>query len=253
MFYDLQKASIWKRASAFLFDVILLCILSLGIAFLLASVLGFDTYNDSLNASKAQYEAAYGISFDLTPDEQAALTEEEMAVYMEANQAMNADEQVVYAYNMVINLTLLIGTFSILAGFMVIEFAVPLMLGDGRTLGKKIFGVAVMKTNGVRINTVSLFIRTLLGKFTIETMIPLLVLFMMFWGTIGIIGPAVIFTLLIVQLALVITSQNNSMIHDFLSSTVVVDYASQLIFPSDQALVDYQKRIAAENAQQQPY
>ena len=40
MIYDLQKASMWKRVSAWLFDTILLSIVAVGFAFLLSTILG---------------------------------------------------------------------------------------------------------------------------------------------------------------------------------------------------------------------
>ena len=38
-----------------------------------------------------------------------------------------------------------------------------------------------------------------------------------------------------------------------MAGTVAVDYASQTIFPSTEALVEYKKRIAAERAARSPY
>ena len=45
---DLQKANIWKRISAYLFDVIILGMVAVGVAFLLSSVLKYDQYNRTL-------------------------------------------------------------------------------------------------------------------------------------------------------------------------------------------------------------
>ena len=42
MIYDLQKASMWKRISAFLCDLIVFCIVAVGVAFLLSTILGID-------------------------------------------------------------------------------------------------------------------------------------------------------------------------------------------------------------------
>ena len=59
MGYDLQKASVYKRAAAWLFDAILISILAVGIAFLLSALLGFDGYSDTVSAAYAKYEEAY--------------------------------------------------------------------------------------------------------------------------------------------------------------------------------------------------
>ena len=110
-----------------------------------------------------------------------------------------------------------------------------------------------MKTNGVKINSVSLFVRTVLGKFTIETMVPLLLIMMMFWGAIGIVAPLVIFGILVVEIALMISSKTGATIHDTLAQTVTVDIHSQLIFGSESELMDYKKRTHEEMVRKQSY
>ena len=45
---DLQKASMLKRISAFILDVILLAVAITGFAFFLSAVTGYDSYNESL-------------------------------------------------------------------------------------------------------------------------------------------------------------------------------------------------------------
>jgi len=66
----------------------------------------------------------------------------------------------------------------------------------------------------------------------------------------GIVGPAVIFGILALQLILMIMTDTNSAIHDILSDTVTVDLASQMIFSSEQELLAYKKK-AAENVSRQ--
>ena len=61
MMYDLQKASIWKRASAFLFDVILLSVAAVGFAFIISAVTGYDGYTKELDGIYAAAEEKYGV------------------------------------------------------------------------------------------------------------------------------------------------------------------------------------------------
>jgi len=56
MYTDLQKASIWKRISAALLDVIFLSIVVAFFAMLLSSALGFDRYDAALDECYAKYE-----------------------------------------------------------------------------------------------------------------------------------------------------------------------------------------------------
>ena len=126
-------------------------------------------------------------------------------------------------------------------------------LGSGRTLGKKIFGLGLMRTEGVKISNVSLFIRTILGKYAIEIMIPVLIVLMLYWGTIGIVGPIVLGLILIVQLVVMITTRTNSLIHDLLADTVVIDYASQMIFDSREEMIAFKEKAHREAVAHQTY
>ena len=253
MMNDLQKADMWKRISAWLFDVILLGILIVGAASLLSGVLKFDSYNQTVDESYAKYESQFGIVFDITEEEYNAMTAEEAARYNAAYEALVADDEAMYAYNMLVNLTLLITTISILIGYAVLELAVPLMLGNGQTLGKKIFAIGVMRTDGVKLTTVQLFIRTVLGKYTIETMIPALIVIMLMFNAIGILGTVILGLILLLQVILLIATKTNSAIHDLLAGTVTVDISSQMIFPDTDALIAHKKKIAAEEAARKEY
>lgn len=253
MTYDIQKASITKRISAFLFDSILTGIVIVAVALLLSWLLGYDGYDADLKEAYDTYEKQYGINFEITQEEYLALSEDERADYDDAYAALVADTDAMYNYNMVINLTLLMITGGVLLGIMMIEFVVPMLLGNGQTLGKKIFGIALIRQDGVKLNTMQLFARTVLGKFTLETMLPVYMLIMIFFNAIGGIGLIVIAGIGLLQLILLVVTRNNQLLHDLLAGTVAVDMASQMIFKTTDDLIAYQKRVAAEKATRQPY
>lgn len=253
MSYDLQKASVLKRVSAYILDAILLLILITGVAFVLSAALNYNSWNAKVSDSYARYEAQYGVSLGITEAEYQALPEAEQAVYDAAFEALNADQEAVKAYNMLVNLTLIIISFSVLLAYLGLEFAVPLLFGNGQTVGKKVFGIGLIKTNGVRINTVALFVRTVLGKFAIETMIPVLMILLMLLGTVGLLGPVIVIGIWLVQLVMLITSSTNSLIHDALSHTVAVDMASQMFFASELELIAYKQRRHEEMVSKKPY
>ena len=253
MVYDLQKANTWKRVSAWLFDVILTAILAVGISVLLSGLLGYDRTSQQVEETYAKYANEYGINFDISQSEYQALTQEEQQRFEVATRAMNADTQAVEAYNRLVRLTLLITTLSILFALLIWEFFIPLRLGDGQTLGKKIFGLCLMRSDKVKVNNLQLFARCVLGKFAIETMIPVYIIEMIFWGTMGLVGPIVLFVLLIAQCVSIIATQTNSAIHDLIAVTVVVDRNSQMIFRTSEDLIEYQKQVAAELAARATY
>ncbi len=253
MIFDLQKASMWKRISAFLFDFILLGIAVVGFAFLISAMVGFDKHNTALDNAYAKYEAEYGIVFDITEEEYIQMSETQLQAWNDAYNALIKDQDAMYSYNMVVNLTLVISTLAILLAYLVLEFAVPIKLGNGQTLGKKIFGVAVMRTDGVKVTAPLMFIRTILGKFTIETMIPVLIGVMIFFNMIGIVGMLILGLILLLQIILMIATYTNSCIHDVLAKTVAVDLASQMIFENEEEMIAYKNKVHAEKVARQTY
>ncbi len=269
---DLQKASMMKRVSAWLLDAILFCVLAAGCFWAISAITGYDGHSAKLEEYYTQYETEFGVTFDflslgvdaLTEAEREAynaMTEAEQSAYREsytqacndAYQAMIANDDMVYTYNLVLQLTVLMLCIGIFLARLLLDFVVPLLFGNGQTVGKKIFSLAVMRTGSIRISAVSLFIRTILGKYAIETMIPAFIVTMWLLGIMGIGGTIIVAVLMLAQLILVITTPTNALIHDKLADTVVVEMSSQMIFHSQEDKVAYQKMMAAEQADQQTY
>ena len=253
MIYDLQRASMLKRISAWLLDAILLCIVATLMAFLLSAVLNYDSYSAQLDARYAYYEEHYGVTRSLTQAQVDAMTPEELANVEAASRALSEDTEAIYAYNMMLQLTILVTSLGILLAYIILEFTVPMVLGHGRTIGKRIFGLGVMYQNGVRVNGVGLFIRTVLGKYAIETMIPVMMVLMLFFGAIGMVGWLIVGAIVIVQVVLLVFTRERCMIHDKLANTVAIDFASQMIFNTLDDLIAYKQKVAAEKAASQTY
>lgn len=250
---ELQKASMWKRISAFLFDVIMLGIVAVLLGWGLSALLNYDSYSRIVTDSYTRYSEEYGVDLRLTQKEYEALPEEEARKVDAGFAALNADGNALRANQMMLQLSVMIISLGFFFAYLIMEFFIPLKLGTGQTLGKKIFGIGLMKTDGVKVNGVTLFIRAILGKYAIETMVPVLIILMIYWGTIGVVGPAVIFLILIVEAVVMISTRTNSLIHDLLANTVVIDAASQRIFDSPEARAAYKAKIAAELAERQEY
>ncbi len=250
---DIQKASILKRISAYILDVILFAIIAVGIGSLMSVILAYDSNNDKLTGIYNKYETQYGIKFDISVDEYEKYTEAERENYNKAYEALVNDAEAIYTYNLVINLTLVITSVSILIAYIILEFIVPVILKNGQTVGKKIFGIALVRADGVKVNNMMLFVRAVLGKYTIETMVPVLIIIMVFFNSVGIVGPIVLGAILLLEIILIIATRNNSLIHDLLAGTVAVDLASQMIFDSEEDLVEYTKKLHAERAARQDY
>lgn len=253
MAVSLQRAGMWKRISAFLFDAILLGILAVLFAFLLSSVLGYDRYVDTLNRCYEAYGEQYGVDFQTSLSQYDSMTEEEKQQLEEAYRAVGQDEEAAYAYQMTIRLTILMVSLGILLACLIWEVLIPALLQDGQTLGKKIFSLGVMRSDGVRLGGVQLFVRSILGKYTVEIMIPVLVAMMLYFGSTGLPGTLLILGLALVNGCLFLFTYAHTPIHDLLAGTVVVDLPSQRIFPTREDMIAFKEQLAAEKAAEKTF
>lgn len=240
---DLQKASITKRAAAWLLDFILVCTLAVGFAVVLSAVFGYDAKNVEMKAAFESYGQKYGDIYAVTDEVYKTAPAEQKAAY----------DAVAQISNLVMNLTLVIISLALLLSVMAMEFVIPLLLKNGQTIGKKAFGIGVIRVDGVRANHMQVFVRALLGKYTVETMIPVYIVMMFFFGIVGITGTVVLFVLVVAQLICLCVTRTNSAIHDLMAGTVTVDLASQQVFATTDDLIAYTKRIHAERAKKQDY
>ena len=250
----------WKRISAFLCEIILLCIVAVGIALLLSTILGVDAQQSKMISICAQYTDQYklnefmtdselkdALSLTMTEERFNALTEKQQTTFQEATKALYSDKDYLHAYGMVNQLILIVITFSLLISHLLLEFVVPLLFKNGQTVGKKVFGVAVMRMDGVKVSPLFLLVRTVLGKYAVETMIPVFVLLSFVLGTASIVTIVLLFLLIIAQIILLIFTQARTPLHDMLAGTVTVDFASQMIFNSPEELLEYKKKLHAES------
>ncbi len=250
---DLQKASMFKRISAGIFDFILLVTLAVAIMWGGSALLDYGKYSEQLKDRREYYSEKFGVDLSITAKEHDKLTDEEKETYEAAAKAFGEDKKAGYAYQMMFNLILIIVTFSLLLSYLFLEFAVPLLFKNGQTLGKKVFGVGVMRKDGIRVNGVLMFARTVLGKFTVGTMIPILLIIMMYFGIIGFEGLFAVAVILFAQIVMFFVTKDRAPIHDKLAQTVTVDMATQLIFDTPEALIAYKNKLQAENADKSAY
>lgn len=257
MTVDMQKAGLWKRIAAAILDLILLAILAVGCAWGLTVMLDYDGHAETAATIKAEYEEQFHIPPNVTTSVYQQMDEAEKKAYdeavAEANKALAEDAEAVRILNLLQSLQLIITTFGILIAVLLLEFIVPLILKNGATVGKKVFGLGLVRTDCVRVNNLQLFTRTLIGKFTIEIMIPAYLVIMILGGSLGSMGVLVIGAILLLQVILYFATKQNQLLHDIMAGTAVVDVTSQRIFASDEDRVEFLKRMAAEQAEQQEY
>ncbi len=245
---DIQTASIWKRISAAVLDFILLSIVAVGFGWLTGRIVRYDEHNAELEQYYTYYETTYHISFEISEEEYNALTDEQRSAYEQAEEALKADEGAKRAFDTVMNLTLVITSVGIFFAFVLLEIVVPLFLRDGRTVGKFVFSLCLVRENCVKVSPVQLVIRALLGKYAIETMVPVYIILMIFFGAVGLPGTLLALGILLLQIILCSVTARHQVLHDLLAGTVCADMATQKIFESAEALAEYKEQISAESS-----
>ena len=253
---EIQRASMWKRISAWLFDSILMVSVVVLVAYVLSGMLHYDQHNARLNAAYEKHQTQFHVEFGQPEAAEDATDEEKEAYklrYAEAEEALKSDPEAIEAYGKVSNLVLLIPTISLFVAMLLMEFIIPMLLKNGQTLGKKMFGIAVMRDDGVRITPTMLFVRSILGKCTIEALVPLAIIALFLLGNAGVLGLLALLLLAVLEITLMIRTKTNSMIHDVLCYSVTVDFASQMIFDTEADLIAYKNRIHAEAVENAKY
>lgn len=263
MVKDLQKASLTKRFSAFLFDGVLIVVLAMAFMLLISMIIGYDAkaadYENRISDIRANFdipdlEEKHKISLDdyfyLSEEELAKLPEEVKTAFDDCVKQLRTDSKLMKMEALLLMMSLIIVSFSLLLSFLALEFAVPLFFKNGQTLGKKMFSIAVMQIDGIKISPKVLFIRTVLGKYTIGTMVPVLMLLCLISGMAPLIPVFIILLVLLIQIVLMFTSRTFSPIHDSLAATVVVDFVSQKIFESKEEREEYLSSLHKDDSEQ---
>lgn len=268
---SLQKADIWKRISAFLCDATCIIFLSLAMVLLLTLVTGLNNHAATMNDRRESIikEAGYVLPDEVPEGNEEGgensipkeniypssnedvenLSGEALERYKATDKKIRTDEIYVKEFTLFVSISLIIITFSILISFLIFEFTIPLLLKNGQTLGKKVFGVAVMRADGVKITPSLLFLRAIVCKFTLETMVPVMALIaaaiFQWWIMAGIL----IVGILVLQAVLLFFTKERTTIHDTCTYTVTVDMGSQKIFDTVEEKAEYIARIQKEIAE----
>lgn len=254
---EIEKASLWKRFAAWLLDTILVVIIVTGLFWTLAGMFQFDSHLDKMEEVYNRYTAEYQLDSNMTEEKFAAMTEAEQKAYNErqdaANKALQANRADMQVFLDTMVALLIIITVGVLIAMLLLEFVVPLLFGNGQTVGKKVFSLCAIRQDSVRIKPLQLFVRAIIGRFAIETMIPVCIAIMYIMGFMNLFNLLLLGALVIAEVAILIVTKNNCMLHDLMAGTVVADYSCQRIFYCTEDMVEYQKKLEAERENRQKY
>ena len=227
---DLQRAENSKRIFAFLTDLILMSILTAGIYLLLSWMLNVDSYSEKYDGIKEEYEQLYNVKFGLSQEEYDKLEQSEKNNYKAAVDAMNSDEEASSAIKKSYSLSIGIFLGGIIVSFVVFGFIVPLILKEGRTAGKRLFGLAVIRSGFTHASPVVIFTRNVIGTGVFEIILPIMIFLSSLMNLTGVFGIILLVIFIAAELIVFAKSSGHRLLHDVLADTVVVDWASQRVF-----------------------
>lgn len=268
--FELKKIGIVKRASALLLDAILLAVLATGFMFLISLMCNYSHEQQLASQYYKEWEqfrkdyiedvaefygfkyVADGDNYTITDSNGKIVSIDEVMLALDESGGNHAETAEAYQkfkalpsakvvnlkYQYVYNLMFLIISLGIFLAYFVLEFIIPLCLKNGQTIGKKVFGICLVRPTCVKITAPNLFARTILGKFAVETMFPVLLVFLLLFGGIGIMAIILLVALAILNIVLFFATKNRTPIHDLFANTVAVDMSVQMIYQSDEELVE---------------
>lgn len=113
-------------------------------------------------------------------------------------------------------------SLGIFISFLLSEVLVPLLLGRGETIGKKIFSLFLIRLDEKRVGGGTLILRALGGKYLMESLPVVFLSLHAFFSCSG-VCLLIAFLLVILNVSLTVFSKNHRALHDIISGTVVVE------------------------------
>ncbi len=192
----------------------------------------FDSAENTLTDADGNYATVDDViaAMDASEEEHA------MGQTFRRYAALPPDATVSNLYSLLYTMLFMIVSLGLFFAFLCLEFILPLILKNGQTVGKKVFGICLVHPNCVKISGVSLFARAILGKYAIETMFPVLLVFLFFFGGVGLLAVILFAALLLLNVILFFATKNRTPIHDLLAVTVAADMRTQMIYASEEEL-----------------
>ena len=268
--FELKKIGFIKRASALLLDAVLLAVLSTGFIWIISLICGYgaatekgreylnqrDEYRQEYFAEIANKygfiyeEAEDGKSYTIKTQEGNAASEDDLlnALGNDENRADDARMKEAFEafykisvkihtqQRLVHNMLFMMVSIGVLLSYLILEFILPIILKNGQTVGKKVFSICLVRPNCVKITILSLFARTLLGKFAIETMFPILLVFLFLFRGLGWLAIVLLAAITLLNVIVFFATKNRTPIHDLIAGTVVADMKLQMIYASEEEL-----------------
>ena len=237
--YSLNKADPLKRLAAWFLDMILIVTIAVGFMVLTSVVIGYDKEQAKLN----EYYQIHNVFVeDENGNNQFCEISSSNDSCSIAWENFGKDKDAVNQYNKVNQLTVVILSSGVFLSLLTTHFIAPLILKDGRTIGKRLLGVSLVSTDEIKVTTKQMFIWFLMGEFLVVTMIPILLKFTAMISGGGLIFSLTALAIWLINIGCVLFTKNRQNLPDLIAKTIAVDTSSQIICETkeDLAKLKYQ-------------
>lgn len=216
---SLRSPKTSKRFIAFLVDIILVFLVMQ-----LVATIFKDQFENWFHAQALldQYHEI-GISMGVFDSSLNPISSVDSATVEAFNKAVS---DIVIQYQ---NANFYITAISGSVGFIIFQFIVPLALGEGRSFGKLLMKLKVVKKDNSKITFVNLLLRNIIGVLLIEFVLSIKFMFLP----------------LTISASLVLASMSHKALHDYIGGTLVVEVydPATVVKKEDEKVNPYHKKF----------
>lgn len=232
-----------KRLAAFLIDIVMILVLFTGVMFVLSEIFDYEGMN-------AQLEQLYIDTKVKLPDDKGVYQFCEIKDPSCEQALKNLYEMDIFyvLFDKVQSFLIYAPIVSIFFPLLILEFILPMIFKNGQTLGMKLFNIALISKNDIKVKPIQVFVRFLFGKFIINGIVPVLgVMYIFISDGAGITGAMLLLLFLIANFACYGVGQNKTFVPDALAGCYPIDTQEQIFFDTVEELA------AAKAAEQRTY
>ena len=232
-----------KRLAAYLIDIVMVLVIFTGVMFLLSEMFDYQGVNAKLE--QLYIDTGVKIADDKGVYDFCDIKNTTCEQSLKNLYAMDLFYEL---FNSIQGFLIYAPIISIFVPLLILEFILPMIFKNGQTLGMKLFNIALISKNGIKVKPIQVFVRFLFGKFIINGIVPVLgVMYIFISDGAGITGAMLLLLYLIANFACYGVGQNKTFVPDALAGCYPIDTQEQIFFDTVEELA------AAKAAEQRTY
>lgn len=224
----MTHASLKKRMAVAALDLVLALLLTALLACAFGALFGYARTVAQIDRVTTDFEIANRINLSITEEVYQSLPEAERTRYDLMIDALRHDPAMIDAYTDLVGATVGIAALSFLVAYLALEILIPLCNKHRATVGGLLLGMTLAQADLSPVRTSTLLGRVLIGKYLMETLLPVIVLIITALEVIpGLAGILILLVFAAVQIWAVAATAQHVPVHGLISGTVTANAAKQ--------------------------